>query len=703
MTTRISNVAYLTVLPPAGLDGVGWAIRVLSERDYSTLIADVPWFAGLGFTVDANAEGGATVTLDSDDPVFTAPLPVDETTRIVDQEALWQILEDGQVRFEFLAEDVDEDVVPDNGGPRQTVIAGRGTGSVLEWAPVLPEGMPAPTTMARTFNAHPMAAWFQLFTEAQAEGFLDWVTPTFSATEDSQGVPWGPAQTLTVNAGDTLLDLLKRWAEVNELTWRMLPGFRLVVHQAGGLHHEDTVVFTQYRSQGEHKRKITRRELANVVYADSGDNGIAFAEDGDSVLKWRKRAAWLSAGDADGPSARSMVANASLGLTKDQRLSRTVKIIPDKIGRQPFVDFDVNDWIGLEVPDDDTESGARKVVGLAVDIDQDGAVNFEATLSSKFEVRAVKLKRLMDKLGGSERSGAGSDTASPIPVTKALSTAELAGLADVDLTSPAVGSLLEYNGARWVDVVPNLDLLADVDTTGAETPTDGQALVYQSSSGLWKPATVAGGGGGGGVTIPTIRATNSAYAATGPTASVTIPATAVVGDLLVVFVGADWGVNGKTGYTGWWNIGFADGSNTNISAFAKICQAGDIGATFSVTLAGGTAWTMWATAIQNGKYVRPSTASQFRQGSSGSSQTFTAPLQPLSANDLVLLWGGCRTGSKTVTWTVGTAVASRTTDGLWSSALWKTDGLLSTNPTVSTVGGAGLGGLCQAGLAISST
>lgn len=698
MTTRISNVQYLTVLPPFGLDGVGWAVRVLSERDYSTLIADIPWFAGLGFTVEANAEGGATVTLDSDDSVFTSPLPVDETTRIVDQEALWQILEDGQVRFEFLAEDVDEDVVTESGA-RATVIAGRGTGSVLEWAPVFPEGMPAPTTMSRTFNAHPMAAWHALFLEAQAEGFLEWVTPTFSATEDSHGVPWGPAQTLTVNAGDTLLDLLKRWAEVNELSWRMLPGFRLEVKQTGGLHHEDTVVFTQYRSQGEHKRKITRRELANVVYADSGDNGIAVAEDGDSVTKWRKRAAWVSAGDAGDPSARSMVANTSLGLSKDQRLSRTVRIIPDKIGRQPFVDFDVNDWIGLEVPDDDTESGARLVVGLAVDIDADGAVEFEATLSSRFEVRAVKLKRLMDKLGGSERSGSGSDTASPIPVSRVLSTMDLAGLADVDLTAPASGSLLQWNGSRWIDVVGNLDLLADVVTTGASAPTDGQALVYQSSSGLWKPGTVASGGGGGGgtVVVPTIRATNSNAGSGGTTASVVVPATAVAGDLLVLFVGGDWQPSSTT-LAGWTYVGGATGSNTNDAVWTKACVAGDIGATVNITMAGSGGWDVYCTAVQDGKLVR---SSQLQQGSSGTTVQMTNTTAPIDANDIVLMFGHARIGTKTVTWDVGTAVHSRTADSSVSSTLWKTTGVTSLRPTVSNTALASTGGYALAVLAIA--
>lgn len=498
MTVRLSNEAFLTVLPPRSLEGVGWAVRVLSERDYSSPIALVERFAGLGFTVEANAEGGGTVTLDADDAVFSAPLPAGETVRLADQEALWQVLEDGQVRFEFLAEDVDADVIAEDGGPRETVITGRGTASVLEWAPVLPAGMPTPSSMSRKFELHPMAAWHALFVEAQAAGFLTWVNLSFDAAEDSTGAAWGPAQSLTVNAGDTLLDLLKRWAEANELRWRMLPGFTLEVRQGDGSHLEDSVVFTQFRSQGGHRRKVTRRELANVVYADSGDNGLAIAEDGTSAAKWRKRAAWITAGDASDASARSMVANVSLGLAKDQRISRTIALIPDREGRHPFVDFNVHDWVGVEVPDDDTESGARKVAGLAVDIDADGAVQYEATLSSRFEVRAVKTQRLLDKLGGSERSGSGGAAASPIPVSKVVSAVNLADLSDVDLTAPAAGSLLEFSGGRWVDVVANLDLLADVETSGASAPTDGQALVYDSASGLWQPGTIAGGGGGGG-------------------------------------------------------------------------------------------------------------------------------------------------------------------------------------------------------------
>jgi hypothetical protein len=385
--------------------------------------------------------------------------------------------------------------------------------------------------MTRDFEDFPMVVWSQLFFEAQDAGYLGWVSLTFDDWGDSAGVPWaGTAQKLTVSAGDNLLDLLKRWCETNEFAWRMLPGFVLEVRQAAGVHHENEVVFTQWRSQGEHKRKISRRELANVVFADSGDNGLAFAEDGDSAAKWRKRFAWLSAGDAADASARSMIANSSLSLSKDQRLSRSVRIVPDREGRHPFVDFDLHDWIGVEVPDDETESGARKVLGLAVDIDAGGTVEYEATLQSRFEARAVKTQRILDKLGGSSRSGAGGKSSSPIPVSKAISAVKFGDLTDVDLTAPAAGSLVNFSGGRWVDVVPNLDLLADVDTVGTP-PANGQALVFDTASGLWKPGTVASGGGGGGgqsTTFPifagSVTGTDSGGTYPGTTTNLTVRA-----------------------------------------------------------------------------------------------------------------------------------------------------------------------------------
>ena len=84
----------------------------------------------------------------------------------------------------------------------------------------------------------------------------------------------------------------------------------------------------------------------------------------------------------------------------------------------------------------------------------------------------------------------------------------LASLADVTLTSPAVGDTLVFDSTNhWVNVPLNLNALADVEVG---TPANGQALLWNATLGKWIPGTVQGSGGGGtgsisvvGLTMPT--------------------------------------------------------------------------------------------------------------------------------------------------------------------------------------------------------
>ena len=54
----------------------------------------------------------------------------------------------------------------------------------------------------------------------------------------------------------------------------------------------------------------------------------------------------------------------------------------------------------------------------------------------------------------------------------------------------------------------SINALSDVDTA-TTTPTNGQALVWESASSLWKPGTVSGGGGGGDITFGTDVSANN--------------------------------------------------------------------------------------------------------------------------------------------------------------------------------------------------
>jgi len=64
--------------------------------------------------------------------------------------------------------------------------------------------------------------------------------------------------------------------------------------------------------------------------------------------------------------------------------------------------------------------------------------------------------------------------------------------------------------ANLTDIVTTLAGLTDVSTTGA---TNGQVLNYNSSMGMWMPATVSGGGGGG-ITLSNLSVTTAVASAT---------------------------------------------------------------------------------------------------------------------------------------------------------------------------------------------
>ena len=253
-------------------------------------------------------------------------------------------------------------------------------------------------------------------------------------------------------------------------------------------------MFTAFRDQNEHSRLVSRREIANVVYTETsvpaegdGPDGLVIAQAADaaSQARWRKRAAWLSSGDSGGPSAASAVANATLGLLKDAKQSRTIKVDPTAKHRRPFDDFTVSDWVTVELEQGASDSEARQVMAISVDVDADGYPAVELTLQSRFEARQIKLQKAIDKMGG---GGAGSGTSTPIPASDVLKNSKLADLADVDVTGVLEGQVLQYTGGKWVDVTPNLTLLTDVDTAGVAA---GNALIYDGATGQWKPGSPA--------------------------------------------------------------------------------------------------------------------------------------------------------------------------------------------------------------------
>lgn len=335
----------------------------------------------------------------------------------------------------------------------------------------------------------------------QPRNCMPFVTLMFSGVLDSYGQPWADVSDVVVSEGETPLALLQRLAGSLGWEFKMLPGFRLFIAQDGfGQHREGEVQHFVGGSQREHSRSGTTREVATRIFAKAQDGTMSQAIGVSNATPWT-RETFLEAGDAASSSGASRVANSSLSLLKDRKVGRTVQVLDEQPTRTLFDDYDVNDWITVE--DEKSRPFVVKIVAATVSVDSDAAVTLELTIQTKFEYRAVKVQRTLDKMGASASS---SISAKPISSASRLASMTLSEMADVNTIGVAENDLLQWDGSQWAvrspdqlvaDIAVSLADLIDVDTT-AVPATDGQALVWDEDAGLWMPGDVESGGGGGG-------------------------------------------------------------------------------------------------------------------------------------------------------------------------------------------------------------
>jgi hypothetical protein len=125
--------------------GSGWEIRVLSAADYSTVLALLPpkMIVSFQFVKQLNDLGSGTVQLNMDDPWWRTATLADGTAPfgLLDFECLWQILNDGVPRMEFLGETITEQLV-DASEQRIVSVTGPGAVAALKWAMAAPLGFP---------------------------------------------------------------------------------------------------------------------------------------------------------------------------------------------------------------------------------------------------------------------------------------------------------------------------------------------------------------------------------------------------------------------------------------------------------------------------------------------------------------------------------------------------------------------------------
>lgn len=229
----ISNGLYFSVIEVPPLQGVGWEIRVLDYKDFDTRAStddDGPplcilsTFTTCTISPEISALGAGSVTLDLDSPFWFQTLANGApATYLLEHEHVWQVFDNGVLRFEFLGQTRS---IPDqaDSGNREVVISGPGGGDVLRRSKIFTVQYPYPAKADSfevgqyQFTRTPlMAAWLILLGKSKDRGTNTFVRPTFNETVDSAGEPWEdtPAPrttttntntTTTVLAGDVLFD-----------------------------------------------------------------------------------------------------------------------------------------------------------------------------------------------------------------------------------------------------------------------------------------------------------------------------------------------------------------------------------------------------------------------------------------------------------------------------------------------------------------
>lgn len=501
MATTVSS-RYLAILAPQPDINSGWSIHVLDYKDMKSLVAVVSEFTEMSFTIELNGPGTGSITMDEDSPFWGQLLNNGNSNRtLLNNEYVFEAWENNTPRFAWVAQTVENTLVGDD-ETRAVTISGPGIAQVLTWAcinrPAWPTKVPIvrydisqadgktkiPVYRANSYQdtvpaflwRFPMGwptmrMWYTVFKAAQRRGLINWVTLMFGPLKDSGGQPWIAINTIdqvAENEGyqpDTpsehLLDFLgdctgqdySKWFG-QRLEWIMHPGFKLDVRRTIGSDQSKYVRFFQGNIVSD-SRTRDRESIYNRVISVDVDGNETTRQDAASVRSWNLREqrneAQKNVTDA---TLMSQISDRVIAASKDEKDQWSIAIPYDDPGRQPFRNFNVGDWIGVNVdyfgatPTAVAGPQKERVMAITIHVNADATVpECELTLKSLIELQADDLQKQITQL----------------------------------INNPRV---VDLNKAKQ--------------TKNLDTAVDGQVMVYSAKDKKWEPGTVSASGSGGG-------------------------------------------------------------------------------------------------------------------------------------------------------------------------------------------------------------
>jgi hypothetical protein len=260
----------------------------------------------------------------------------------------------GAVRGGFFVENISKGQADASEGAGQWVsISGRGALSLLEDAIVWDDGTTATT---RDFTDKTKAEiLITLIDEAQARGGLGVLSYDFTAALDSVGETWSDSETYKLTVGSSLLDVVRQFARTG-IDFDILPSAGAFVLSAYKLGKGTDKSETVYLRTGVNCEEITSDERGDTIknaLRVAYKEGYISVSDAVSIAARRRREKLLDMKMAQTSSSATTIGAAEVELTKDPKKGISVKVY-DGAGARAFVDYDLGDYIMLDVRGSET-------------------------------------------------------------------------------------------------------------------------------------------------------------------------------------------------------------------------------------------------------------------------------------------------------------------------------------------------------------
>jgi hypothetical protein len=161
---------------------------------------------------------------------------------------------------------------------------------------------------------------------------------------------------------------------------------------------------------------------------------------------------------------------------------------------------------------------------------------------------------------------------------------------------------------------------------------------------------------------PAIRSYASAYGNTGNKPTLTLPGDVTDGDMIVVFIGSNYGVSSPP--SGYITLVLQAGSYHSTYMGYKIASS-DAEAALQATCSGSQPWAFWAVVVKNAGEPRGYNGARATSGTS-----LTTGAADSKKGDLLLSFCSVRASGATLTSSIGNKVSERTADDSLSSAFF---------------------------------